>query len=49
VILAYEMNGAPLPPDNGHPVRVIVPRWAGVASIKWVGAIEVSASPLASC
>jgi DMSO/TMAO reductase YedYZ molybdopterin-dependent catalytic subunit len=48
VILAYEMNGAPLPPDNGYPVRVIVPRWVGVASIKWVGAIEVSASPLAS-
>jgi DMSO/TMAO reductase YedYZ molybdopterin-dependent catalytic subunit len=48
VILAYEMNGAPLPPDNGYPVRVIVPRWAGVASIKWIGAIEVSASPLAS-
>jgi DMSO/TMAO reductase YedYZ molybdopterin-dependent catalytic subunit len=48
VILAYEMNGAPLPPDNGYPVRVIVPHWVGVASIKWVGAIEVSASPLAS-
>ncbi len=48
VILAYEMNGVPLPPDNGYPVRVIVPRWAGVASIKWVGAIEVSASPLFS-
>ena len=48
VILAYEMNGAPLPPDHGYPVRVIVPRWAGVASIKWVGAIEVSATPLSS-
>jgi DMSO/TMAO reductase YedYZ molybdopterin-dependent catalytic subunit len=48
VILAYEMNGAPLPPDNGYPVRVIVPHWVGVASIKWVGAIEVSASPLSS-
>ena len=48
VILAYEMNGAPLPPDNGYPVRVIVPRWAGIASIKWAGAIEVSATPLSS-
>ena len=48
VILAYEMNGAPLPPDNGYPVRVIVPRWAGIASVKWVGAIEVSATPLSS-
>jgi DMSO/TMAO reductase YedYZ molybdopterin-dependent catalytic subunit len=48
VILAYEMNGVPLPPDNGYPVRVIVPHWAGIANIKWVGAIEVSATPLAS-
>jgi DMSO/TMAO reductase YedYZ molybdopterin-dependent catalytic subunit len=48
VILAYEMNGVPLPPDNGYPVRVIVPHWAGIANIKWVGQIEVSATPLAS-
>ena len=48
VILAYEMNGAPLPPDSGYPVRVIVPHWAGIASIKWVGQIEVSATPLVS-
>ena len=45
VILAYEMNGEPLPPDHGYPVRVIVPHWAGIASIKWVGQIEVSATP----
>jgi DMSO/TMAO reductase YedYZ molybdopterin-dependent catalytic subunit len=48
VILAYEMNGAPLPPDSGYPVRVIVPHWAGIANIKWVGRIEVSATPLVS-
>src|SRR4029077_566888 len=48
VILAYEMNGVPLPPDSGYPVRVIVPYWAGIASIKWVGQIEVSATPLVS-
>ena len=48
VILAYEMNGEPLPPDHGFPVRVIVPHWAGIASIKWVGQIEVSATPLVS-
>jgi DMSO/TMAO reductase YedYZ molybdopterin-dependent catalytic subunit len=48
VILAYEMNGEPLPPDSGYPVRVIVPHWAGIASIKWVGQIEVSATPLVS-
>ncbi|MGW6058559.1 sulfite oxidase [Streptomyces sp. NPDC055189] len=48
VILAYEMNGAPLPPDHGYPVRVLVPAWVGIASIKWVGDIEVSAQPLYS-
>lgn len=47
-VLAYEMNGETLPPDHGYPVRLIVPSWAGIASIKWVGAIEVSASPLFS-
>jgi DMSO/TMAO reductase YedYZ molybdopterin-dependent catalytic subunit len=48
VLLAYEMNGEPLPPDHGHPVRVLVPSWAGIASVKWVGDIEVSAEPLCS-
>ncbi|MGV9773198.1 sulfite oxidase [Streptosporangium sp. NPDC003464] len=48
VILAYEMNDRPLPPDHGHPVRLIVPSWIGLASIKWVGDIEVSTSPLTS-
>ena len=32
VILAYEMNGEPLPPDHGYPVRVIVPHWAGIGT-----------------
>ncbi|MEV6347374.1 sulfite oxidase [Actinoplanes sp. NPDC051851] len=48
VLLAYEMNGEPLPADHGHPVRVIVPHWIGIASIKWVGGIEVSTEPLFS-
>jgi DMSO/TMAO reductase YedYZ molybdopterin-dependent catalytic subunit len=48
VILAYEMNGRPLPPDNGFPVRFICPSWIGVANVKWVGQIEVSATPLFS-
>ncbi|NEE55576.1 molybdopterin-dependent oxidoreductase, partial [Streptomyces sp. SID8455] len=46
VLLAYEMNGEPLPPDHGYPVRVIAPSWVGIANIKWVGDIEVSAEPL---
>jgi DMSO/TMAO reductase YedYZ molybdopterin-dependent catalytic subunit len=42
------MNGEPLPPDHGFPVRLVVPDWIGVSSIKWVGSIEVSSTPLAS-
>lgn len=41
-ILALEMNGKPLPPDHGYPVRVIVPGWVGAYSVKWVREIEVS-------
>ncbi|BCJ49517.1 sulfite oxidase [Actinoplanes sp. NBRC 14428] len=48
VLLAYEMNGEPLPPDHGFPVRLIVPHWIGIASIKWVGSIEVADEPLFS-
>ncbi|HYI17164.1 MAG TPA: sulfite oxidase [Solirubrobacteraceae bacterium] len=48
VLLAYEMNGAPLPPDHGFPVRLVVPGWIGVASIKWLGRIEVADRPLYS-
>ncbi|MFJ6569092.1 sulfite oxidase [Streptomyces sp. NPDC091292] len=48
VVLAYEMNGEPLPYDHGYPVRVLVPSWVGIANIKWVGDIEVSTEPLYS-
>ncbi|MEZ5831962.1 MAG: molybdopterin-dependent oxidoreductase [Dongiaceae bacterium] len=41
-LLALEMNGQPLPPDHGFPVRVLVPGWVGTYSIKWVGRIIVS-------
>jgi len=47
-LIAYEMNGAPLPPDHGFPARLIVPGWIGVASIKWLGQIEVADEPLFS-
>ena len=42
VLLAYELNGEPLPPDHGFPVRALVPGWVGSSSIKWLGRIEVS-------
>jgi DMSO/TMAO reductase YedYZ molybdopterin-dependent catalytic subunit len=47
-LLAYEMNGQPLPPDHGAPLRLVVPGWVGIANIKWVGQIEVSKDPLYS-
>ena len=47
-ILALAMNGEDLPPDHGFPVRLVVPGWIGVASVKWVGRIEVSDEPLFS-
>jgi DMSO/TMAO reductase YedYZ molybdopterin-dependent catalytic subunit len=40
-ILCYEMNGAPLPPANGYPVRLIAPGWYGVANVKWLTRIEL--------
>ncbi|MDQ2942315.1 MAG: sulfite oxidase [Candidatus Dormibacteraeota bacterium] len=41
VLLAYAMNGAPLPVHHGYPLRVIVPGWYGVASVKWLTEIEL--------
>ena len=40
-LLAYEMNGAPLPPAHGSPVRLIAPGWYGVANVKWLTRIDV--------
>ena len=42
VLVAYEMNGEPLPPDHGAPARLVVPGWIGIASVKWLGRIEVA-------
>jgi sulfane dehydrogenase subunit SoxC len=47
-VLSTGMNGQPLPPDHGFPARLVVPGWAAVASVKWVGRIVVSGRPLAS-
>lgn len=40
VLLAYAMNGQPLPPPHGFPLRLVVPRWYGMASVKWLERIE---------
>jgi DMSO/TMAO reductase YedYZ molybdopterin-dependent catalytic subunit len=41
VLLAYAMNGEPLPVEHGFPLRLIVPRWYAVASVKWLNEIEL--------
>ena len=45
VLLAYEMNGAPLPPQHGFPLRLIVPGWYGMASVKWLTRITAVREP----
>jgi DMSO/TMAO reductase YedYZ molybdopterin-dependent catalytic subunit len=47
-MLVLEMNGEPLPLDHGAPVRLLVPGWVGIASIKWLGQLEVSSRQLQS-
>ena len=42
-LVAYEMNGLPLPPQHGFPVRLLVPGWYGMASVKWLVSIEAVA------
>ena len=45
ILLVWEMNGAPLLPQHGYPLRLIVPGWYGMASVKWLDRIEVIDSP----
>ncbi len=40
-LLAWEMNGEPLPPVHGFPLRLIVPGWPGSASAKWLRRISL--------
>ncbi|MEV6964781.1 sulfite oxidase [Hamadaea sp. NPDC051192] len=40
VLLAYAMNGAPLLPQHGFPLRLVVPGWYGMAHVKWLVGIE---------
>jgi DMSO/TMAO reductase YedYZ molybdopterin-dependent catalytic subunit len=43
-MLAYEMNGEPIPHYHGKPVRLIVPGWYGVANVKWLTQIHVQST-----
>ena len=40
VLLAWQMNGQPLPPEHGYPLRLLVPKAYGMASVKWLKRIE---------
>jgi len=44
-LLAWEMNGAALSADHGAPLRLVVPGWYGMASVKWLERIELRAEP----
>src|SRR3712207_5019400 len=45
VLLAYDLNGAPLPPQHGFPLRLLVPGWYGMTSVKWLTSITVVDQP----
>ena len=43
--LAYEVNGVPLPPQHGFPLRLVVPGWYGMTSVKWLSRITLVDEP----
>jgi sulfite oxidase len=48
VLLATGMNGAPLAPQHGYPLRALVPGWIGARSVKWLGRINLLEEPSAN-
>ena len=44
-LLVWAMNGTPLPPQHGAPLRLVVPGWYGMAQVKWLTRIDVSTEP----
>ena len=45
MLLAYQMNGQPLEPQHGYPLRLLVPGWYGMTSVKWLDRIEAIGDP----
>ena len=44
-LLAWAMNGQPLPPQHGAPLRLVIPGWYGMAHVKWLTRIDVLTEP----
>jgi DMSO/TMAO reductase YedYZ molybdopterin-dependent catalytic subunit len=44
-LLAWEMNGGPVPPQHGYPLRLVVPGWYGMQNVKWLTRITVLDAP----
>ena len=44
-LLAYQVNGVPLPPQHGYPLRLVVPGWYGMTSVKWLARISLRDEP----
>src|ERR671933_196078 len=44
-LLAWDMNDAPLTPEHGGPLRLVVPDWYGMASVKWLTRLEARDEP----
>jgi DMSO/TMAO reductase YedYZ molybdopterin-dependent catalytic subunit len=44
-LLVWAMNGQPLPPQHGAPLRLLVPGWYGMAQVKWLSRIDVRDRP----
>jgi DMSO/TMAO reductase YedYZ molybdopterin-dependent catalytic subunit len=47
VLLVWAIGGVPLPPQHGYPLRLLVPGWYGMASVKWLSRIEAIGEPFA--
>jgi len=45
LLLAYAINGEPLPPQHGFPLRLIVPGWYGMTHVKWLAGVSIVAEP----
>jgi DMSO/TMAO reductase YedYZ molybdopterin-dependent catalytic subunit len=45
VLLAHAVNGQPLPPQHGFPLRLVVPGWYGMTHVKWLDSITVAGEP----